>query len=196
MEIARCPEAVAVRVSFTGELGYELYVPAEYQRVLLDELMAAGRDLGLALAGSRALLSLRLEKSFPTWASELGPDYTPLETGLSRFVRLDKGDFVGREALAARVKEGPREKLSTFVVEADGVDCFGGEAIFRDGRYVGYVTSGGFGHTVGESLALGYLRTPAWEPGARYEIELLGQRRKAVLSEKPRFDPEGARMRS
>jgi dimethylglycine dehydrogenase len=196
MEIARCPEAVAVRVSFTGELGYELYVPAEYQRVLFEELTAAGKDLGLALAGSRALLSLRLEKSFPTWAAELGPDYTPLETGLSRFVRLDKGAFVGREALAAKAKEGPREKLSTFVVEADGIDCFGGEAILRDGRYVGYITSGGFGHTVGESLALGYVRTAAWEPGARYEIELLGQRRPAILSARPRFDADGARMRS
>jgi dimethylglycine dehydrogenase len=196
MEIARCPEAVAVRVSFTGELGYELYVPAEYQRVLFDELMAAGKDLGLALAGSRALLSLRLEKSFPTWAAELGPDYTPMEPGLMRFVRLDKGEFVGREALAAKSKDGPREKLSTLVVEADGVDCFGGEAVLRDGSYVGYVTSGGFGHTAGESIALAYIRTPAWEPGARYEVQLLGRNRKAVLSAKPRFDADGARMRS
>src|SRR5439155_3284740 len=133
---------------------YELYVPAEYQRVLLDEFIAKGGDLGATLAGSRALLSLRLEKSFPTWAAELGPDYTPLEAGLMRFVRLDKGSFVGRDALAAKVEAGPRERLSTLVVNADGVDCFGGEAIFRDSALVGYVTSGGFGHCVGESIAL------------------------------------------
>lgn len=196
LEIARCPEAVAVRLSFTGELGYELYVPAEYQRVLFDELMRAGRDLGLTLAGSRALLSLRLEKSFPTWTAELGPDYTPLEPGLMRFVRLDKGPFIGRDALGATSKEGPRERLGTFVVDADGVDCFGGEAIYRDGGLAGYVTSGGYGHTVGESLALGYVRASAYEPGARYEIEILGRRRGAILSARPRYDPDGSRMRS
>jgi dimethylglycine dehydrogenase len=196
IEVAGCPEAIVVRVSFTGELGYEIYCPSEYERALFDELVAQGRDLSLRLAGSRALMSLRLEKSFPSWGLELSPDYTPMEPNLMRFVRLHKGDFIGRSAIALKAETGPRERLATFVVDADHVDCFGGEAVFRDGELVGYVTSGGFGHTVGDSLALGYVRTAAYQADASYEIEILGSRRPAVLAARPRFDADGTRMRS
>jgi dimethylglycine dehydrogenase len=185
-----------VRVSFTGELGYEIYMPAEYQRAVYDELLAAGAGLGLRHFGSRALLSLRVEKAFPSWGVDLSPDYSPFEPGLGRFVRLDKPDFIGKAAAEARAKTGPRERLASFVVEADGVDCFGGEAIWRDGELAGYVTSGSYGHHVGESLALGYVKPAYFEDGARVEIEVVGERRPARLSARPRFDPDGARMRS
>jgi dimethylglycine dehydrogenase len=195
MAIGPCPNAIVVRVSFTGELGYEIYMPAEYQRTVFETLTAAGKAHGLRLAGSRALLSLRVEKGFPSWAVDLSPDYTPYEPGLGRFVRLDKPDFIGKAGAEAASKAGPKERLATFVVEANGVDCFGGEAIYRDGALAGYVTSGTYGHTVKESLALGYVKPQFFADGAACEIELLGKRRPALLSARPRFDPDGARMR-
>ncbi len=195
IEVAWCPEVVALRVSFTGELGYELWFPAAYQIPLFDALTAAGRDLGLRLAGMRALMWLRLEKSFPSWGLELSSDYSPLEPGLDRFVQWNKGDFIGRDA-ATRLREaGPRERLATLVVDADGADCWGGESIYRDGEHVGYVTSGGYGPCVEESLALGYVRTPAWDDGAAVEVLVKGERRPAVLTSGPRYDPDGTRMR-
>jgi dimethylglycine dehydrogenase len=194
--IGACPNAIVVRVSFTGELGYEIYVPAEYQRAVYDALAEHGKPLGLRLAGSRALLSLRVEKGFPSWGVDLSPDYSPYEPGLGRFVRLDKPDFVGKEIAERLAKQPPKERLATFVVDANGVDCFGGEAIFRNGELAGYVTSATYGHTVGESLALGYVKQPYYEDGAEFQIELLGKRRPARLSQRARFDPEGTRMRS
>ncbi len=114
---------------------------------------------------------------------------------MGRFVRLDKPDFVGKAAAEAAAKTGAKERLATFVVEANGVDCFGGEAIYRDGKLAGYVTSGTYGHTVKESLALGYVKPQFYEDAAAFEIELLGKRRPAILSTKARVDPEGIRMR-
>jgi dimethylglycine dehydrogenase len=196
MSVGACPNAIVARVSFTGELGYEIYMPAEYQRGVYEALTAAGKSMGLRHVGSRALLSLRVEKGFPSWGVDLSPDYTAYEPGMGRFVRLDKPDFVGKAAAEAAHKAGPKERLATFVVEANGVDCFGGEAIYRDGKLAGYVTSGTYGHTVKESLALGYVKPQFYEDAARFEIELMGKRRPATLSAKPRVDPEGIRMRS
>ena len=186
---------VAVRVSYTGEQGFELYCPNDGQSALFDALREAGGDLGLRLAGSRAMMSLRLEKSFPGWGLELGTDYTPYECGLGRFVKLDKGDFIGRDAARARAEEGARERIATFVVDANGADAFGGEAVYRDGALAGYVTSGGYGHCVGESLAMGYVNPEHWDPASAYEIDILGERRAATLSAKARLDPDGLRMR-
>jgi dimethylglycine dehydrogenase len=196
IEAGPCPETIALRLSFTGELGYELYCPAEYQRGLHAALVEAGRDLGLAPAGSRALMSLRLEKGFPSWGLELSADYGPDEPGLGRFVRLDKEGFIGREAVMRQRADGPRQRLASFTVAAGDVDCFGGEAVFRDGELAGYVTSGGYGHRVGASLALGYVRSEHYRPEADFAIEILGERRAARLQPRPVFDPEGARMRS
>ncbi len=114
IEAGPCPETIALRLSFTGELGYELYCPAEYQRGLHAALVEAGRDLGLAPAGSRALMSLRLEKGFPGWGLELSADYGPDEPGLGRFVRLDKADFIGRDAVIRQRADGPRQRLASF----------------------------------------------------------------------------------
>lgn len=196
MEVGRVPDVVAVRVSYTGELGYELYCPVEYQKGLYDLLREEGRELGLTLVGSRAMMSLRLEKSFAGWGLELGSDYTPYEAGLGRFVKLEKPAFIGKEAAAACAVAGPRERIATFVVDADSVDAFGGEAVCRDGQLVGYITSGGYGNCIGESLAMGYVVPDAYEDGADFEIDVLGDLRPATLSAKPRFDPDGGRMRS
>ncbi len=196
MEVAGCPEAVVVRVSFTGELGYEIWMPMGYQRVMLERMLEAGKPMGLRLAGVRALMSLRLEKSFSSWGLELGPDYTPWDTSVARFVRLDKGDFIGRVAARKAKEAGGHNQFVTFIVDAEDADATGGEAIYRDGVYAGYATSGGYGYTVGESLALGYLKPGMAEPDAAYEIEIIGERRPARLAAGPRVDPDGTRMRS
>jgi dimethylglycine dehydrogenase len=140
-------------------------------------------------------MELRLEKSFPAWGLELSSDYGPAETGLARFVDWSKPDFIGRDAALAARKKGPAEILTTLVVEAKDADCAGGEPVFRGGDYVGYVSSGGFGHVVNESLALAYLHPDSVSHGASVEVEVLGERRPAQISTRPRFDPEGKRMR-
>jgi dimethylglycine dehydrogenase len=109
---------------------------------------------------------------------------------------LNKGDFIGREAASACKAEGAQERFATFVIQADGADAVGGEAIYCEGEFAGYTTSGGYGYAVGESLALGYLKPKFYRSEARFEVEIVGRRRSAELSEKPRFDPDGARMRS
>lgn len=195
-DIASCPEAVCVRVSFTGELGYELWFPSAYQIPLFENLREAGRDLGLTLAGSRAPMSLRLEKSFPSWGLDLSSDYSPWETGLGRFVRLDKGEFIGREAAALSQARPLRERFATFLIEANDADAVGGEAVYCDGEVAGYITSGGYGYNVGGSLALGYLRSERYRPDAACEVEIVGERYAARLSETVPFDPDGQRMRS
>ena len=143
MDLDGCPEAYVIRISFTGELGYELHFPAMYQAAFFERLLDAGRASSLRLAGIRALMWLRLEKSFPSWGAELSSDYSPYEPGLGRFVKLNKGDFIGRDAASRMREAGPRERLATLMVDADGADCWGGESIYRDGEHVGYVTSGG-----------------------------------------------------
>jgi len=197
MAVGPCPKAVVVRISFTGELGYEIYMPAEYQRSIYDELWSTGADLGLRHVGSRALLACRIEKGFASWGADLTSDYSPFESNLGRFVRLDKGDFIGREAAAADAKAGPRERLASFAIEPNGADadCFGGEAVYRDGKLAGYVTSGSYGHRTGQSLALGYVKPPFFEDGAALEVEVLGERRPARLSARSLYDPEGEKLR-
>ena len=157
--------------------------------------MAVGRDFDLTLAGGRAMGSMRLEKGYGSWGSDLSPDFTPLECGMERFIRTDKGEFNGREAYL-KIAEMPVEKrFRQFVVNTEGRDCFGGEAIFQNGRFVGYVTSAGFGHATGKSIALGYVSTSSVEE-SEFEIDLLGERVKASLTSAPLYDPAGERMRA
>jgi dimethylglycine dehydrogenase len=195
MVVGPCPKAIVVRISFTGELGYEIYMPAEHQLGVYAALLAKGRELGLRHVGSRALLSCRIEKGFASWGADLTSDYTPYESNLGRFVRLDKGAFIGKAAADAAAKAGPRERLASFAVEADGADCFGGEAIYRDGELAGYVTFGSYGHRLGGSVALGYVKPPFFADGAALEVEVLGERRPAQLSARPLYDPEGVKLR-
>ncbi len=196
MTIAGVPGVTTLRVSYTGETGYELYCPAAGQPVLFDALMREGKGQGLGLVGTRSLMMTRLEKSFPAWGTELSPDYTPFEAGLQRFVAFSKEAFIGREAALAARQAGPREVLCTFVVDADGADAWGDEAIWRGGEVVGYVSSGGYGAHTEKSIALGYVRPEAAEAGAEYSIELLGDLRPAVLQAEALYDPTGERMRA
>ena len=186
-------DAIALRVSYVGELGYELHHPLELQPELYDRLSEAGADLGLVDFGYRALESLRLEKGYRLWGADMSADYTPLEAGLERFVAFDKGDFVGREALLGRE---PRIRLSTLVVHADGADAHGYEPVSLDGKLVTYVMAGGYGHTVGKSLALAYLPIEHAQDGTEVEVEILGERRPACVAEQPLYDPAGGRLRS
>lgn len=187
--------ALIGRVTYTGDLGYEIWVKPEHQRALFDLLMKEGAGLGIRLFGGRALNSLRLEKSFGSWSREYRPIYTPWEAGLERFVSTQKSDFIGRDALLRARDEGPKRRLATFVVDAVDADVIGDEPIWRDGRVVGWVTSGGYAHHAKASVALGYVEAAAFDASAPYEIEIIGERRGARVAPEPLFDPKGLRMR-
>jgi glycine cleavage system aminomethyltransferase T/glycine/D-amino acid oxidase-like deaminating enzyme len=180
---------LALRVTYLGELGYELHLPTEYAAHVYELLWAAGRDFGLADAGYRAIDSLRLEKRYLYWGSDITPDYTPYEAGLGFAVSLKKqSDFIGRAALEKAKAAGPRRKLVTLVVDAD-VQLYGGEAIRRDGRVLGVTSSAGWGHTIGKAVALGYV--PAEDAGhADYEIEAFTRRHAARRIAGAAVDPE------
>ncbi|WP_350334476.1 GcvT family protein [Coralliovum pocilloporae] len=189
-------EARVLRVSFTGDLGYEVYVPQEKQLALYDALFEAGTDLGIVPVGGRALGSLRVEKGYGSWSREYSPEYWPQEVGLDRLIKLDKGDFLGKDAYLALKDKTPREMLSLFEVNVTNADATGGEPIFaEDGTPVGRVSTGAYGFTCGKSLALGFVKTEYHKPGDTFEIAILGQPHKAVLLDKPPFDPDGERLR-
>ena len=189
-------DAIVCRVTYTGDLGYEIYVPLREQVALYKALSEPGQDLGLRPFGMRAMMSLRLEKSFGSWTREYRPDYTPGETGLDRFVSYNKPhDFIGREAAATEKAAGPEKTLCTFVVDANGADVWGDEPITKDGELVGFVTSGGYAHYVGKSVALGFLPPELVGDGQTVDIEILGEQRRASLIGEPLLDPQGARMR-
>ena len=187
---------IVSRISFTGELGYELWCAPDFQRLLYRTLLDAGRELGIVQFGTHALLSLRLEKSYGIWAREYRPIYGPEEAGMRRFVRLEKKDFIGRAAAEAERKSGGERRLVLFEVDARDGDAFGDEPIWQDGKVVGWVTSGGYGHTVGKSLALGYVPKELVDAIGGFEIEIIGERRPARILKQPPYDPGGARMRA
>ena len=192
--------ALLARINYSGELGYEIWLAPEYQRTLFDRIVAAGEPHGLRLFGMRALMSLRLEKSYGTWFREYRPIYTIPEAGLQRYVRLDH-DFVGRAAYEAELADGgPKRRLVTLVVDPDPdapADVIGDEPIWHAGEVVGWVTSGGYGHFVGQSIALGYVPTDLATAGgdAGFEVEIVGRRRPARPQPEPLHDPQGLRMR-
>jgi dimethylglycine dehydrogenase len=198
MDLASVPAMIG-RITYTGDLGYEIWVSPEYERRLYQKIMEAGEEFGIVNFGMRALLSMRLEKNFPTWFRELRPIYGPFEAGLERFVDLSKNDFIGREQ-AAKEKDAPNLKRVTFVVDADDADVIGDEPIWHDGEVVGWVTSGGYAHHVDASLAQGYIPAALANggdgSGGGFEIEIIGDRRPAKIQHEPLFDPEGARMRA
>ena len=194
MDVGTIPALVG-RVSFTGEMGYEIWVTSEYLRALYDLLRKAGMAHGLRLFGGRALNSLRLEKSFGNWAREFRPIYGPYEAGLGRFVHLDKAHFIGKEAAAAEKASGGVRKLITLAVDAKDADAIGDEPIWHGDKVVGWVTSGGYGHTVGKSIALGYVDNAVAGETTGFAVELIGERRAAVRSAEALFDPKGLRMR-
>jgi dimethylglycine dehydrogenase len=193
MRIGMAPARV-MRLSYVGELGYELHHPLEYQRYLHDLLQEAGTDLGITNFGYLALESMRLEKCYRLWGADLSADFTPLEAGMERFVRLQKGDFIGRQALLLQSRDGVRQGLSCLRVEADDADAYRYEPVFRGDRQVGYVSSGGYGHRVQASLALAYLPVDCASPGTKLTVEILGSRRSATVVPQPVYDPANSRL--
>ncbi|MDE2295115.1 MAG: GcvT family protein [Gammaproteobacteria bacterium] len=197
MDVGNVP-AMVNRVSYTGELGYEIWVAPEYELKLYEALLEAGKDHAMVHFGMRALLCLRLEKNFPTWYRELRPIYGPFEAGLDRFVDLGKTEFIGREAAIAEQRSGGTLRRVSFVVDALDADVLGDEPVWHRGKVVGWVTSGGYGHCVDRSLAQGYVPVAlAADTTARaFEIEILGDRRPATIAPQPLLDPQGERMRA
>ena len=185
------------RISYTGDLGYEIYVDQKDQVALYEALSQAGTDFQMKPFGMRAMMSLRLEKSFGAWMREYRPDYMPTEVGLERFVDYDKTrEFIGKTSVLRERETDPKRRLCTFLVDANDADVHGDEPIWLGDEVVGFATSGGFAHYVGESLALGFLPVSLIAEDREVEIEILGDRRKAVVKRKPLFDPQGIRMRT
>lgn len=198
LHVGRAPVR-AMRVSYVGELGFELHHELDLQRYLYDLLFEAGADLGLTDFGYRALESLRLEKAYRLWGADMSADYTPFEAGLGRFVKLDKGDFIGRDALVRQIEAGgPKIRLSCLVVDTQDADPHAYEPIFLpgEGKPVSYVMAGGYGHTIGAAICLAYLPTGLTAPGTRLEAGLLGERRPARVTEQPLYDPRNERLLS
>ncbi len=187
---------LALRVSYVGELGFELHHPVEHQSALYDLLCEVGEPLGLVDFGYRSLESLRLEKAYRLWGVDMSADYTPLEAGLERFVRFDKGDFVGREALLRQRDEGLTQQLACLTIDADRADPHGFEPVLHGGRPIAYVSSGGYGHVVEQSIAYAYLPVAQAEPGTTLEVEILGERRPAIVVSQPLYDPRNERLLS
>jgi dimethylglycine dehydrogenase len=195
LSIGMC-NALVQRVSYTGDLGYEIYVDADNQRALYYTLTKAGKDLGLKPFGMRAMMSLRLDRFFGSWNREFSPDYMPAETGMDRFISYNKPtDFIGRAAAAAEKSAGPTRKLCTFEVEALDADVNAYEPIWIDGKVVGFCTSGGYSHHAQKSIAFGFVPTELIADDLNVEIEILGKMRAAKMITEHLFDPKMERMR-
>jgi len=189
---------VALRVSFTGDLGWELHCAMEDQAQLYDALLAAGKEVGAGPVGSRALMSMRIEKGYGSWSREYSPEYWPQEVGLAGLCKMDK-DFLNKAAVQEVLTRDPRETLVLLHldeadVSASNADATGGEPIMKDGKGIGRVTSGSYGYSVGMSLALGYVKGAA--PGDGVEVMVLGRPHRARILHEPPFDPSGARLRA
>ena len=187
---------LALRVNFVGELGWELHHPIEYQNHIFDALMTAGEEYGIGLCGMRAMDSLRIEKSYRMWGQDLTIEYSVFEAGLDRFIHLDKGDFVGRDALVKQKQEGVPQRFITLEVDVDEADPLGNEPIYRGEALVGRATAGAYGHVVKKSLALAYVKPETANVGTALEIEILGKRHRATVIEESPWDPENKRLRA
>ncbi|MBI4694052.1 MAG: GcvT family protein [Gammaproteobacteria bacterium] len=193
---------LALRITYVGELGYELYIPTAFTLPVYDALVAAGKDFGLKHCGYHALNTLRIEKAYREWAHDIGPEDTPLEAGLAFTCAFDKpGGFIGREALLAQRAAGPsKRRLVQFVLEDAEPLLYHNEPIYRDGKLNGYTTSAGYGHTLGAAIAMGYVANPdgvsdEFVTNARYEIEIGNTRHAAKPSLVPLYDPKNLRVR-
>ncbi|MEM0947324.1 MAG: FAD-dependent oxidoreductase [Pseudomonadota bacterium] len=186
-------DCIVQRVSYTGDLGYEIFCDATGQRALFDALWQAGQAFSLKPFGMRAMMSLRLDRFFGSWMREFSPDYTPAETGLDRFISWKKNaDFIGRAVVEAERTQPPDRVLAVFEVDADDADVWAYEPIWLDGRVQGFCTSGGFSHYAGKSIAMGFVPRDRAEAGLEVEIEILGDLRPARLITEPLYDPEGS----
>ena len=196
MEIGFAPCLVA-RLSFTVELGYEMYVPTVYARMLYDYLLQLGDSLEIRPFGIRALVSLGMEKSFGIWSREFTPDYTPAMCGFDRFVDYDKADFIGREAALTDRDAKHDHKLVALEIDSRDADAWGYEPIWCEDDYAGFATSGTYGHTVEKSLALGYVKREYLDSSNKeLSVHIVNERRPASILSEPPHDPSGSRMRS
>ncbi|MGH1578026.1 GcvT family protein [Planktotalea sp.] len=189
-------DCIVQRVSYTGDLGFEIYCDAMAQRQLWWTLWNAGQEHGMQPFGMRAMMSLRLDKFFGSWLSEFSPDYTAAETGMDRFISFKKNvDFIGRAAAEAERETPPARQLCAFEVDAETADVVAYEPIWIEGKVQGFCTSGGYSHYAGKSIAQALIPRELAQDGLEVEIEILGHMRKAKLITTPLFDADGARMR-
>jgi dimethylglycine dehydrogenase len=196
MDVGMAPCRVA-RISFTGELGYEMYVPNVYARSLYDALLDAGEDLGIRPFGIRALLSLGMEKSFGIWSREFTPEYTPAMCGFDRFIDYNKADFVGREAALADRDAEHEHRLVGLEIDAKDADAWGYEPVWCKDELAGFITSGAYGHTVEKSLALAYVKTQFIDPSNdAISVHVLDERRPARILPAAPYDPSASKMRA
>jgi 4-methylaminobutanoate oxidase (formaldehyde-forming) len=199
ISVAKCP-VLALRVTYVGELGWELHIPVEFAVTVYEALMAAGDGLGLRNAGYRAIETLRLEKGYRAWGSDIGPDHTPVEAGLTWAMKLKSNvDFIGRAAVEEQLSRGVKKWLATFTAAPDVV-LLGRETIYRNGERVGWLSSGGFGHTIGRAIGLGYVRHPEgvtadFVRSGSYELEVASERVPAQVHLAPLHDPGGLRVK-
>jgi dimethylglycine dehydrogenase len=193
MEVGMVP-AIVARASYTGDLGYEIWATPDYQVTLYEQLIEAGSDLGLRHFGTRALMSLRLEKGYGAFFREFRPDYTPKEAGLDRFIAYDKPQFVGRAAALEDRAAKPAKKLVALIVDTD-TEVVGYESILKGSEAVGQVTSGGYAHWAGKSMAMGYVKTELARDGEEFTIAIFGEDKRARVQLAPLFDANGGRQR-
>jgi dimethylglycine dehydrogenase len=190
-------KVIALRVSFTGDLGWELHCAEGDQSALYEALIIEARKLGGGPVGSRALTALRVEKGYGSWGREYSTEYWPQEVRMERLVKMDKGDFLNRDAYAAIADRPARDTLVMLAIETDDADATGGEPIFlTDGTPAGQVTSGAYGYSVGMSLALATLKAGLAKPGDTVSVAILGRPHKARVLEQPPFDPKGTKLRA
>ena len=183
------------RISFSGELGYEIYCRPQYLLRLAEAIEQAGADLGYRWYGARALMSMRLEKGWGAWTLEFRPDFNAIESGMDAFINWNK-DFIGKEATEKFRDDGVARKLVTMTIDVNGIDVSNDEAILKDGTAVGYVSSGGYAHRAGKSMAMGYVSTENAQPGTGLQVEILGELYDAVVLGNPIYDANGANMRT
>ena len=197
--IAGCP-VLAMRISYVGESGWELHIPTEYALTVYAALHKAGAAHGLRNAGYRAIETLRLEKGYRAWSSDIGPDHTPDEAGLGWAVKMDTGiDFKGRSAIAAQRETGIKKMLATFTTDSSTI-LYGRETIYRNNERCGWLSSGGYGHTVKQSIGMGYVRSDntidqEYVLRGDYELEVATVRVPAEVSLSPLYDPQMLNMK-
>ncbi len=186
--------AIIIRMSFSGELGYEIYCKPHYLIKLAENIEEAGKDLRFLWFGARALLSMRLEKQWGVWTMDFRPDFTAAESGLDAFIDWNK-DFIGKKAAEREKRNGTKQILVTLTIESEEIDVSNDEAILKNGEPIGYVSSGGYAHYVKKSVGLGYVPTEHSKPGTKLQVEILGEMYDAEVQDKPLYDPDGSRMR-
>ncbi|WP_166415684.1 GcvT family protein [Cochlodiniinecator piscidefendens] len=182
------------RISFSGELGYEIYCKPQYLLRLAEAIEEAGADIGYRWYGARALMSMRLEKGWGVWTLDFRPDFDAVESGMDAFINWKK-EFIGKDATIAARDAGPKQRLVILTIDVDGIDVSNDEAILKDGEAVGYISSGGYGHHVQKSMAMGYVSSENAASGTKLQIEILGELYDAEVLGAPLYDANGANMR-